>query len=184
MKNFFLLLIIGILAGIAVKYFALEIFTVPTNSMEPTIVTGSKIWLNKLPLTSFKKKDIVAFEKGGENFVKRIIGVPNDSVYFDGQKFQVFKIGTIVYKIPKKGDTFTFDKNNFDFYKPLIEHYENVQAGYIINKIFINNTETNNYTFKYNYYFLQGDNIEESLDSRNFGLISEKNLFGKVLFYY
>ena len=131
----------------------------------------------------FNKKDIVGFQKDGENFVKRIVGVPNDTVYFDGAKYQMFKTGNLYFKIPKKGTTFTFDKNNFDFYRPLIEHYENVQVGYIINKIFINSTETNIYTFKYNYYFVQGDNIEESLDSRSFGLVPETHLFGKVLFF-
>jgi signal peptidase I len=87
-----------------------------------------------------------------------------------------------IFKIPKKGDTLILTDNNFDFYKPLIEKNEGVQAGRILNKIFINNSESYTYTFKYNYYFLQGDNTEGSQDSRHFGLIGENQLKGKVVF--
>jgi nickel-type superoxide dismutase maturation protease len=31
-------------------------------------------------------------------------------------------------------------------------------------------------------YFLEGDNMEDSLDSRKFGLISKKNIIGKVFY--
>jgi signal peptidase I len=77
----------GIALGMIVKIFAFEIFTVPTNSMEPTILRGSKIWVNKFFYTRFNKKDIVSFEHGGENFVKRIVGIPRDTVYFDGKRY-------------------------------------------------------------------------------------------------
>ena len=193
MKNFLLLLLVSLILGFSVKWFALEVFMVPTESMEPTIRKGAKVWVNKVMLGFFNKKDIVSFERFGENFVKRIVGVPHDTVYFDGQKFQVLKENQILFKkniynlplfiIPKKGQKIFLDEKNRDFYLPLIEKYEEVQAGNIIGKIFINNAETDHYTFKYNYYFIQGDNTEESLDSRNFGLIPEKNIIGEVLFY-
>ena len=193
MKNFLTLLVVSLILGFSVKWFALEVFTVPTDSMEPTILRGGKVWVNKVTLGFFNKNNIVSFERFGENFVKRIVGVPQDTVYFDGQKFQIlgknqnFFTKNIynysLFIIPKKGQKIFFDEKNRDFYLPLIEKYEEVQAGNIIGKIFINNAETDHYTFKYNYYFLQGDNTEGSIDSRDWGLIAQKNIFGKILFY-
>jgi signal peptidase I len=52
----------------------------------------------------------------------------------------------------------------------------------LFDRIFIGGKEQNQYTFTQNYYFVQGDNIEGSIDSRHFGLIAEKCIFGKILF--
>ena len=189
MKNFTFIIIIGIVIGLVVKLFVIEVFTVPTASMEPTILRGSKIYLQKV-VFSFYKNDVVGFLRYEEYFVKRIVGMPSDLVYSEGGIFYVCKKEEIpqfvrsvtIHKIPKRGDTIILNDNNFDFYQPLMEKNEGVQAGKIINKIFINNSESNTYTFKYNYYFLQGDNTEGSQDSRHFGLIGENQLKGKVVF--
>jgi signal peptidase I len=189
MKNFIYIVIIGIVLGLVVKFFVIEVFTVPTASMEPTILRGSKVYLQKV-VFNFRINDVVGFLKNEEYFVKRIVGMPSDLVYSEGGIFyvsklksdDVFNLNKPFYKIPKKGDTIILNDNNFNFYQPLIEKNEGVQAGKIINKIFINNSESNTYTFKYNYYFLQGDNTEGSQDSRHFGLIGENQLKGKVVF--
>jgi signal peptidase I len=185
MKSFFYLIIIGIVIGFFIKLFVIEVFTVPTASMEPTILRGSKVWLQKM-VFSFHKNDVVGFERNKEYFVKRIVGMPSDSVYTEGGIFFVSKLksdkNNSFYKIPKKGDTLVLTEKNINFYKPLIEKNEGIQAGSIVNKIFINNSESNTYTFKHNYYFLQGDNTEGSEDSRHFGLIGENQLKGKVVF--
>jgi signal peptidase I len=189
MKNFFYLIIVGIILGLFIKLFVIEVFTVPTASMEPTILRGSKVYLQKV-VFNFRINDVVGFLKNDEYFVKRIVGMPSDLVYSEGGIFSVCKKNEMlsfvknatVYKIPQKGDTIVLTENNFNFYQPLIEKNEGIQAGKIINKIFINNSESNTYTFKYNYYFLQGDNTEGSQDSRHFGLIGENQLKGKVIF--
>jgi signal peptidase I len=189
MKKFTYLIIIGIALGFFVKLFILEIFTVPTASMEPTILRGSKVWLQKV-VFNFHRHDVVGFVRNEEYFVKRIVGMPSDLVYAEGGIFYLLKledVSTFVknvsfYKIPQKGDTLILDEKNIDFYKPLIEKNEGVQAGNLFNKIFINNSESNTYIFKHNYYFVQGDNTEGSQDSRHFGLIGENQLKGKVVF--
>jgi signal peptidase I len=189
MKNFIYTITIGIVIGLVVKFFVIEVFTVPTASMEPTILRGSKIYLQKL-VFNFHRQDVAGFLRNEEYFVKRIVGMPSDLVYSEGGIFHVSKLkdnthfneNMLVYKIPKKGDTIVLTNNNFNFYQPLIEKNEGIQAGKILNKIFINNSESNTYTFKYNYYFLQGDNTDGSQDSRHFGLIGENQLKGKVVF--
>jgi signal peptidase I len=186
MKNFTYLIIVGIIIGFFIKLFVIEVFTVPTASMEPTILRGSKVYLQKV-VFNFHKNDVVGFLKNDEYFVKRIVGMPSDLVYSEGGIFLVSELKNNTenlphYIIPKKGDTVVLNDMNFNFYQPLIKINEGTQAGKVLNKIFINNSESNTYIFKYNYYFLQGDNTEGSQDSRHFGLIGENQLKGKVVF--
>jgi signal peptidase I len=188
-SSFLKIIIVGIAIGLGIKTLVFEAFTVPTESMEPTILRGDVVWVNKMFFRGFHKNDIVAFERNNENFVKRIVGTPSDSVFTINGIYQVSQSDNgfsdksyNYYKIPKKGQTIFFDKNNFDFYQPLIEKNEGVQAGRLMDKIFINNTESNSYTFKKNYYFVQGDNAQASSDSRYWGLISENQLIGKAAF--
>ena len=204
MKNssFIKIIVIGVVLGFVIKWLAFEAFTIPTESMEPTILRGDVVWINKVTFSNFNKNDIVAFEKNQENFIKRIVGVPMDSVYsivkdesfeqnntaqgkyhiLDSHKNLPFNKNYTFYKIPQKGETIIFDKTNFDFYQPLIEICEGVQAGRLFDKIFINASESYSYTFKQNYYFVQGDNTEGSIDSRHWGLVAQSQLIGKSIY--
>ena len=185
MKSFFKIILIGIALGLGIKTLVIESFTVPTESMTPTLAVGQRVWLWKLPFKC-KKDDIIGFEKGGEYFVKRIVGMPSDAVHTEGGRFQIMGNKRLVsdtqsafYKIPKRGDAVVLDKINIKFYQSLIEN-EEAQVTLLFDKIFINGSETTNYTFKQNYYFVQGDNAGSSIDSRQFGLIGEKSVLGFV----
>ena len=192
MKNigFLKIIIVGLVLGFGVKFFAVEAFTVPTESMQPTILRGDVVWLNKLKFRRFGKGDIVGFERFGENFIKRIVGDSSDIVVMFNGKYELLNKNKIFqntkitnfYKIPKKNETLKIDTENFNFYQPLIEHCEGVSTNNVMGKIFINNSESNNYTFKQNYYFVQGDNTEGSIDSRDWGLIAENQIIGKPIF--
>jgi signal peptidase I len=185
MKSIIYTFSISLILGLFLKTCVAEPFTVPTNSMMPTIPQGAKIGLLKLPFTP-KKRDVIGFKRNGENFIKRIVGIPSDKVLKINGQYQIFQNKLFantaelgLFNIPKKGETIVLNPSNFDFYQPLIAQEDN-NVGRIFDKIFINTAESTNYTFKQNYYFVEGDNHEQSIDSRYFGLISEKMFLGKM----
>ena len=183
LKNFIFFIFFALLIALGVKFFLIEVFTVPTDSMLPSIPVGKKVMVLKF-FFRLEKNNIVAFEKDHENFVKRLKGLPHDSVYFNisDRTFSLSKYeAPALFIIPKKNDTVTFTRNNLPFYQKLIEKSENTVVAELGDKIFVDGIETNQYIFKHNYYFLQGDNTVTSIDSRSFGLIPDNSIFGKII---
>lgn len=86
----------------------------------------------------------------------------------------VFNMGPLY--IPQKGDIVQLDSINSIIYHNIIEWETNTH-------FFIQNTtQMTNYKFKNSYYFMGGDNVSESIDSRFWGLLPESFIIGKVSF--
>ncbi|MGY0407140.1 MAG: signal peptidase I [Polaribacter sp.] len=81
--------------------------------------------------------------------------------------------------IPKKGVTVKLDAKSLPFYKRIIESYENNDLAVVGNAIFINGKKADSYTFKQNYYWLMGDNRDDSLDARYWGYVPFDHVLGK-----
>lgn len=86
--------------------------------------------------------------------------------------------------IPKKGATLTLDSMNFPIYERVIRVYENNKLEVKNGKYYINDKETNQYTFKMDYYWMMGDNRHNSADSRYWGFVPEDHIVGRPVFVW
>ena len=87
--------------------------------------------------------------------------------------------------IPKKGTTVPLNMNSIPFYERIIGDYENNQLEVIGEHIFVNGKKSTSYTFKQDYYWMMGDNRQNSLDARSWGYVPFDHVVGKpVLIWF
>lgn len=87
--------------------------------------------------------------------------------------------------IPKKGVTVPLNAQTIALYGPVIERYEDNAAVVVTpTGITIGGKAITAYTFKQDYYFMMGDNRDNSLDSRFWGFVPEDHIVGKAVFVW
>jgi signal peptidase I len=151
-----IIVVVAVLASILVRTFVFETYYIPSASMEPTLLIGDRIIVNKLAVDfgTIHTGDIIVFkappaENCGtkvDDLVKRVIGVPGDH-------------------LTSKGNTIYING------KPLKitwSHYEPL------------GTPIGHVTVKPNNYFVMGDNYPDSCDSRFWGTVPRSDIIGKV----
>lgn len=88
-------IVLGLLIAVVLllRIFVVQTFFVQGMSMEPTYETQDYVWVNKLAykFSEPEKDDIVIVFYAGENIsnIKRIIGLPEETVEFEGESFEV-----------------------------------------------------------------------------------------------
>lgn len=155
------------------------------------------------PLTSVHRGDVIVFDFPGEpneifpirnNFlVKRCVGLPGDTISISDGKVRVNSNAIQLFgnvnedispiHIPFKGQNVTITTQNFLQWKVFIQR-EGCTVERRENKILVDDKETSMYVVKRNYYFVLGDNINNSSDSRTWGVVPEENVVGKAMLIY
>jgi signal peptidase I len=134
---------------------------------------------------NFVREVKIATHNSGEGFGERTEKTvegnifPNASLFpWNGDFF-----GPLV--IPKEGMTITIDEKTLATYSNTIKQYDHNDNVKIENgKLYIDDKEVMQYTFKQNYYFMMGDNRHNSLDSRYWGFVPEDHIVGKAFFIW
>lgn len=86
--------------------------------------------------------------------------------------------------IPRKGSTIKLDLKTLPFYKRIIAEYEHNTLKIRGNEIIINGKVSTTYAFKQDYYWMMGDNRQNSLDARYWGYVPFNHVVGKPVFIW
>ena len=86
--------------------------------------------------------------------------------------------------IPAKGQTVPINIDNIALYRRIIEVYEGNQLEIDGSDIYINGQIAGAYTFEMDYYWMVGDNRNNSADSRYWGYVPEDHIVGRAMFVW
>lgn len=159
-ENFFteLLKFIVIAALIVgpIRFFVAQPFIVSGASMDPTFADGQYLIIDELSyrLAEPERGDVIIFRpprSPKDFYIKRIIGLPNESITVEDGSIYVEEAGGTKRKLDE----------------PYIEREGNGQDA--------------TYTMGQGEYFVMGDNRPESSDSRVWGVLPRKNIVGRAL---
>lgn len=77
------------------RAYVLDRIIVSGHSMNNAFQDGNVLWAQKFDVSSFERYDVVVAKAGGQNVIKRVIGLPNETVqivdgavYIDGVPLQ------------------------------------------------------------------------------------------------
>jgi len=86
--------------------------------------------------------------------------------------------------VPYEGQEVVLTPENWHLYQDILERYEKNSVRFDGETFIINGEETNRYTIQMDYFFVMGDNRDDSEDSRYWGFVPEDHLVGKASIIY
>ncbi len=108
-------------------------------------------------------------------------GYPNQQIFPPGSDFNEDNYGPTV--VPKKGDVARLSSKDFPRWKIFIER-EGHSCELRGSTVYVDNKPTTDYKVEHNYFFMMGDNRENSLDSRFWGFVPFQNVVGEAMIVY
>ena len=227
-REYFESAVVTVIMALFGMTFIVQAVKVPTASMENTITVGDHLLVNKfifapgpslpiLPQREIKRSDIIVFKYPGNpfnksrdsdddnipfkvNYVKRVIGLPGDTIEVKGLKVYVNgeplpehivavdgQLARANQKAPLRimGEQPRRPGDLYDVY-----YYEdNIEAdklGHDLNASPDFNFAVNGKPAKVprNCYFVMGDDRDNSLDSRAWGYVPRELIIGRAMFVY
>jgi signal peptidase I len=194
------------------RSFLVEPFKIPSGSMIPTLLVGDLILVNKfhyglrIPVINTKitdgekpqRGDVVVFRyppKPSLDYIKRVVGLPGDTVAYLNKRLTINGKTIETQTVPE-----FFDEDSMRYFKQYQEAL-GAQTHRLLNDddrpAFIPGVEkfpgfeACNYTIEgvtckvpEGHYFMMGDNRDNSMDSRYWGFVPEKNIVGKAFFVW
>jgi signal peptidase I len=86
--------------------------------------------------------------------------------------------------VPGKGDEIVINFLNLPLYRNLITYETEKEIEVVDGKVYLDGEVLSSYIFQKDYYFMAGDWIFDSFDSRYWGLLPEDLIVGKVAFIW
>lgn len=88
------------------------------------------------------------------------------------------------FTVPYSGQEVELTAENWHLYQDIIERYERNEVQRNGDQFIINGENTNRYTIQQDYYFMMGDNRDDSEDSRYWGFVPDDHIIGKAGIIY
>jgi len=168
--------VIAILLALFIRTFIVQAFKIPSGSMEPTLLVGDHILVNKflygikmpfinstlIPISEPKHDDVIVFiypVDRSKDFIKRVIGLPGDEIKIVDNKVYL----------------------NGEPYKDEHGYYSDAQRGYPGTT---EKTQFGPVTVPKDHLFVMGDNRNHSYDSRFWGFVPMEDVKGKAFIIY
>ncbi|RJP94981.1 MAG: signal peptidase I [Desulfobacteraceae bacterium] len=167
---------IAVILALFIRTFIVQAFKIPSGSMQPTLEIGDHILVNKfiygvkvpylgntiVPVKDPQHFDIIVFrypEDPDKDFIKRLIGVPGDTVEVKNKRVYVNNI-PVEHDVGVHSDSHVLSgrMNPRDNFGPVTVPPES--------------------------YFVMGDNRDNSYDSRFWGFVDKKAIKGKAFIIY
>ena len=166
-------LVLTLVIYLVIHNFVAQPFQVEQPSMMPTVNPGEYVLIDKISprFNDYQRGDIVVFQppegfgQGGVPFIKRVIGLPGDTVSLENGHVFVTRAG---------GSPVRLDE-------PYIVRAIDGGAAPTLPK---DSGGTSSWTIAAGTYFVMGDNRPESQDSRFFGPVHRELIVGRAWLRY